>query len=162
MMALIKLPNAFCFCIVLLTHSTLAQIQQNMRSTLVAIQVENLENSIRWYEGMLAFKQIDKKEFKDYGMSIAILELDDFKLELVDNNKALNKNALLKQNGADIITGFAKITFTIDDVVSLYQELKDKGANFAIPLRDSNVDPKEQFFIVTDCDSNWIQFIGPK
>jgi hypothetical protein len=81
---------------------------------------------------------------------------------LVDNDKALNKNAILKQNGTDVITGVAKVTFAIDHLSALFEKLNVSGANFALTLRDSNVDPKEQFFIVTDCDGNWLQFVGPK
>ena len=86
----------------------------------------------------------------------------DFKLELVDNDKALQKNSLLKQNAANDMTGFAKVTFSIDHVDSVYETLKKKDAIFAITLRDSNINPAEQFFIVLDCDNNWLQFIGKK
>ena len=44
----------------------------------------------------------------------------------------------------------------------MYETLKKKGANFATTLRDSNINPTEQFFIVLDCDNNWLQFIGQK
>ena len=91
-----------------ITHSNWAQTASSMRPSLIAIQVENLDSTIKWYEDYLKFKVLDKKEFKDHGLSLAILQLGDFKLELVDNDKALNKNALLRQNGANDMTGFAK------------------------------------------------------
>jgi hypothetical protein len=81
---------------------------------------------------------------------------------LVDNDKALNKNSLLKQHGASDMTGFAKITFRIEHVDAVYEAMKEKGAVFAATLRDSNINPTEQFFIVVDCDNNWLQFIGQK
>ncbi|HEX6890219.1 MAG TPA: VOC family protein [Chryseolinea sp.] len=143
------------------THTNWAQTA-DMRPSLIAIQVENLDTSIKWYEDYLRFSVLDKKEFKDHGLSLAILQLGDFKLELVANDKALNKNSLLKQNGANDMTGFAKVTFSIDHVDSVYQALKKKGAIFALTLRDSNINPTEKFFIVLDCDNNWLQFIGQK
>jgi catechol 2,3-dioxygenase-like lactoylglutathione lyase family enzyme len=156
-------------CIILLlfgglivSNAALSQTNQGMRPSLVAIQVDNLDNSIAWYKDYLGFSVLERKEFKEYGMSISILELHDFKLELVDNEKALNKNSVLKKNEANDMTGFAKITFTIDHVDSLYATLKSKGASFAITLRDSNINPREEFFIVLDCDNNWLQFIGFK
>ena len=133
-----------------------------MRPSLIAIQVENLDSSAKWYEDYLKFRVLERKEFKDHGLSLAILQLGDFKLELVDNDKAVNKNSILKQNDTDDITGFAKVTFTINHVDSVYEKLKQKGAIFALTLRDSNVNPAERFFIVLDCDNNWLQFIGPK
>jgi catechol 2,3-dioxygenase-like lactoylglutathione lyase family enzyme len=145
-----------------INHCNLAQTASSMRPSLIAIQVENLDSSITWYEDYLNFRVIDRKEFKDQGLRLAILQLGDFKLELVDNDKALHKSSLLKQNDANDITGFAKATFTIDNVHSVYETLKKKGATFALTLRDSNMNRDEQFFIVLDCDNNWLQFIGQK
>ncbi|HMG92288.1 MAG TPA: VOC family protein [Chryseolinea sp.] len=133
-----------------------------MRPSLIAIQVENLDSSVKWYQDYLMFSVLDRKEFKDHGLSLAILQLGDFKLELVANDKALHKNALLKENDAKDMTGFTKVTFSVDGVDSVYETLKKKGVTFALTLRDSNINPTEQFFIVLDCDNNWLQFIGPK
>jgi catechol 2,3-dioxygenase-like lactoylglutathione lyase family enzyme len=146
----------------IVSDAALSQANHGMRPSLVAIQVDNLDNSIAWYKDYLGFSVLERKEFKDYGMSISILELRDFKLELVDNEKVLNKNSVLKEYGAENMTGFAKVTFTIDNVDSLYETLKSKRASFAITLRDSNINPREEFFIVLDCDNNWLQFVGSK
>ena len=145
-----------------IAHTNLAQPASSMRPSLIAVQVENLDSSVKWYEDYLKFNVLDRKEFKDHGLSVAILQLGDFKLELVANDKALRKNALLKENDAKDMTGFAKMTFTVDHVASVYDTLKKKGAIFALTLRDSNINPTEQFFIVLDCDNNWLQFIGTK
>lgn len=51
--------------------------------------------------------------------------------------------------GTDI-TGFAKVTFTVPDVATLFQQLTAKGASFAIELRGSNTKPDEQYFVVLD------------
>lgn len=146
----------------IVSDAALSQTNRSMRPSLVAIQVDNLDNSIAWYKDYLGFSVLERKEFKGYGMSISILALRDFKLELVDNEKVLNKNSVLKEYGAEHMTGFAKVTFTIDNIDSLYETLKSKRASFAITLRDSNINPKEEFFIVLDCDNNWIQFVGSK
>jgi len=146
----------------IVSDAALSQTNQGMRPSLVAIQVDDLDNSIAWYKDYLGFSVLERTEFKEYGMIISILELRDFKLELVDNEKALNKNFVLKKNGANDMIGFAKVTFTIDNVKSLYETLKSKGAGFAITLRDSNINPKEEFFIALDCDNNWLQFVGSK
>ena len=146
----------------IISHAVWAQPRHTMRPSLVAIQVENLDNSIEWYKNNLEFKVVDRQDFKEHGLRLAILELGDFKLELVDNDKAFSKNIALQQNGVDDMTGFAKVTFTIDQVNSFYEKLKNSGANFAIALRDSNTNSAERFFIVLDCDRNWLQFIGPK
>jgi Glyoxalase/Bleomycin resistance protein/Dioxygenase superfamily len=152
----------FLLAVVTITHTNMVQTASSMRPSLIAIQVVNVDSSVKWYEDYLKFRVLDRKEFKGHGLRLAILQLGDFKLELVDNDKAVNKNSILKQNNADDITGFAKVTFTIDHVDSVYEKLKQKHAIFALPLSDSNINPAERFFIVLDRDNNWIQFIGPK
>lgn len=92
---------------------------------------------------------------------VAILAFEDFELELVENPKTLKKAELLA-GGATDITGFAKLTFSVADVGKLFRRLRDQGATFAIPLRDSNTRPDQQFFVVLDPEKNWLQFVGPK
>lgn len=133
----------------------------SMRPTLVALQVENLEATIRWYSTYLDFTQKEKRDFPEHGLRLAILGLEDFDLELVENKKTLKKAELLAGKATDI-TGFAKVTFTVSGVARLYQQLTDKGASFAIKLRDSNTKPDEQFFVVLDNEKNWLQFVGKK
>jgi catechol 2,3-dioxygenase-like lactoylglutathione lyase family enzyme len=134
----------------------------NARPFLVAIQVDSLDRSIAWYQNMMGFTLHDKKEFSDYGLKIATMKSGDFELELVDNVKSQNKSDALKKLQADEITGFAKIAFRVDDVSAKHRALKAKGAEFKVELRDSNINPKEKFFIVGDADGNWVQIVGSK
>jgi catechol 2,3-dioxygenase-like lactoylglutathione lyase family enzyme len=135
--------------------------EASMRPTLVALQVVDLDASIRWYTSHLEFQQKVRRDFPEHKLKLAILNLGDFDLELVENAKTLKKADLLS-GGATDITGFAKVTFTIGDVGRLFQRLSDKGATFAISLRDSNTNPGEQFFVVLDNEKNWLQFVGRK
>lgn len=140
----------------------LAQVDAaSMRPSLVALQVENLDASIRWYTSFLGFEQKDKKEFPDHGLKLAILGRGDFDIELVENSKTLKKAQVLGGKDVDI-TGFAKVTFMVPQVDRLFQQLTSKGASFAIKLRDSNTRPDEQFFVVLDNEKNWLQFVGKK
>lgn len=134
----------------------------NARPFLIAVQVDSLDRSIAWYRDILGFTLHDKKEFPDYGLKIAMMKSGDFELELVDNVKSQNKSDALKKLHADEITGFAKIAFRVDDVSAKHKELKAKGAEFKVELRESNINPKEKFFIVGDADGNWVQIVGEK
>jgi catechol 2,3-dioxygenase-like lactoylglutathione lyase family enzyme len=133
----------------------------SMRPRLVALQVENLDASIRWYTTHLEFLPKDRKDFPDHGLKLAILSLGDFDLELVENAKTLKRSQVLAGKDNDI-TGFAKVTFVVPDVRKLFQQLEAKGAQFAIRLRDSNSSAAEQFFVVLDNEKNWLQFVGRK
>jgi len=110
----------------------------------------------------LNFTLLEKKELQDYGLNLAILKVEDFKIELVENKKSLKRNAILKRDEATDMTGFAKLTFTIENVSAVYQQLKGRGANFSVALSDSKINPQDQFFILLDNENNWLQFIGPK
>jgi catechol 2,3-dioxygenase-like lactoylglutathione lyase family enzyme len=151
--------SALVVSVILSTTVAVAAGNPSMRPTLVALQVESLDASVAWYSNYLGFKPSVRREFP--GLKIAILALEDFELELVENPKTLKKAALLS-DGATDITGFAKVTFTVDDVGKLFRQLRDKGAEFAIPLRDSNTRPDQQFFVVLDNEKNWLQFAGAK
>jgi catechol 2,3-dioxygenase-like lactoylglutathione lyase family enzyme len=140
----------------------IAQIHStSMRPSLVALQVGNLDASVRWYTTYLGFQQKEKRDFPDQKLKLAILNLQDFDIELVENAKTLRKAEALSGKATDI-TGFAKVTFTVDNVAALFQLLTDKGADFAVKLRPSNIRPGEQSFVVLDNEGNWLQFVGKK
>jgi catechol 2,3-dioxygenase-like lactoylglutathione lyase family enzyme len=132
------------------------------RPSLVAIQVESLDRSIDWYTTHLGFSVKEKKELPGHNLRLAFLVLMDFEFELVENAKTLKRSEALATKSATDVTGFAKLTFSVDNVANLYEQLKKKGATFAIKLQDSNVDAREEFFIVLDNEGNWLQFKGKK
>ena len=149
--------------VTIVTSISFANAQSpDSRPFLIAAQVRNLDQSIAWYTSMLDFKLIDKKSFPDYGMKIGMLQRDGFQLELVENVKTRPKDEVLKKIEAEEITGFAKVAFHAGDIRGLYKKLQDKKADFKLTLRDSNLNGKEQFFVVTDPDGNWVQFVGQK
>jgi catechol 2,3-dioxygenase-like lactoylglutathione lyase family enzyme len=134
--------------------------QHNLDVSLVAIQVVDLDSCIDWYTRHLDFKIVEQKEFKDYGMRLAILSLGNVELELVETKAALDKAVALKKAAATVITGFAKITFTVADVRNLYKKLEMGKANIVFKLSPSNRNTELHHFIVTDNEGNWLQFIG--
>jgi catechol 2,3-dioxygenase-like lactoylglutathione lyase family enzyme len=149
----------FAFC----ATASVAQVEApSLRPSLVGLQVVDLDASVRWYVSNLAFHQKDRKEFPELKLKLAILALEDFELELVENAKTARKADALAGKDSDQITGFAKVTFTVNGVAMLFRRLKSQGARFAIELRDSNTDPDKQHFVVLDPDGNWLQFVGKK
>jgi hypothetical protein len=136
---------------------------QGLKVSLVAIQVSNLDSSINWYKKNLNFKLRDKKEFPDHGLKMAFLTLNDFELELIENNKSIDHDELLKDypKGTEI-QGFAKLSFTVKDIDSANSFLKANENIFLYDLRKSN-DPKRsdrKWLIITDIDGNWIQLFS--
>jgi hypothetical protein len=156
-----KCAPGFLLVAIAASCGVMAADHASMRPSLVALQVENLDASVRWYTNYLHYELKVRREPPGHQLKLAILSLGDFDLELVENSKTLKKAELLS-GGATDITGFAKVTFTIENVAALYRRLNDQGAAFAITLRDSNTKPDEQFFVVLDNENNWLQFVGKK
>ena len=147
----------FAFC----ATASVAQVEApSLRPSLVGLQVDNLDESVRWYVSHLGFQQKDRKEFPE--LKLAILALQDFELELVENARTVRKAGAVAGKGTDQITGFAKVTFTVNEVATLFRRLKSQGVRFAIELRDSNTESDKQHFVVLDPDGNWLQFVGKK
>ena len=138
----------------------LAQKPDSIRISLVGIQVGNLDSSIFWYSTYLNFELGDKKEFKEAGLKIAFLKRDNIELELVENKKALSKQAVLKEKKATDLTGFAKLTFKISNIQEVYNQMRSTNVNFIVPLKKSTRKNDEMFFIIADNESNLIQFAG--
>jgi catechol 2,3-dioxygenase-like lactoylglutathione lyase family enzyme len=143
--------------------ASMAQVDApTLRPSLVGLQVNDLDVSVQWYVSNLGFQQKDRKEFPQHELELAILALQDFELELVENARTVRKADALAGKASADVTGFAKVTFTVNGVAALFRRLKSQGARFAIELRDSNTDPGKQHFVVLDPDGNWLQFVGRK
>jgi len=44
---------------------------QDLRVSLIAIQISNLDSATKWYKKNLNFKLRDRKEYPDYGLKMA-------------------------------------------------------------------------------------------
>lgn len=146
---------------ILLTTQSFGQATDS-RPILVAIQVKDVEKSAAWYADFLGFSQVGHRELPDQSMKIMVVELNNFRLELVGNAKVLSRTEALQNLNVKDVTGFSKVTFRVPDIRTLYDQLLKKSAHFQIALKESNVNADELFFIVLDVEGNWLQFIGAK
>lgn len=140
-----------------LAQSPAPATSDEVRPYLVAVSVSNLETSAAWYVDHLGFRLVDKKEFPDYKLRIAILERDRFRLELVQTEGAQSPSRLApgSDNPARIL-GFGKLAFLVTDVDARARRMKEKGLKLQLePTRDDKDGTKS--FIVLDPDGNWIQ-----
>ena len=143
-----------------LVHLSFGQTT-DARPVLIAIQVRDVVKSAAWYSDFLGYTPVTKREFTN-GLKITVVELNNFRLELVENVKVLAKADAMQKLNVEDVTGFSKVAFRVSDVRALYTELQKKGARFQIAIKESNVNTDEMFFIVLDVDGNWLQFIGEK
>ena len=144
----------------LLAHLSFGQAT-DARPVLIAIQVHDVIKSAAWYSNFLGYIPIMERQFPN-GVKITVVELNNFRLELVENVKVPSKTEALQKLSIEDVTGFSKVAFRVSDVRALYTELQEKGARFQIEIKESTVNTDEIFFIVLDVDGNWLQFIGAK
>jgi hypothetical protein len=148
------------FAVILLATRSPGQTT-DLRPVLVALQVTNVVASTKWYSDFLGFSTLDQREFPN-GLKITLVELNTFRLELVENPKILSRSDAVQKLRVEDVTGFSKVAFRVSNIRALYDQLKKKKARFQIELKESNVNAEELFFIVLDVDGNWLQFIGGK
>ena len=154
----------FVYALVVYILSAAQSIGQptDSRPVLIALQVNNVTESAAWYSDFLGFSAVDKREFPNYGLKITIVELNNFRLELVEKMKVHSRADALQKLNVEDVTGFSKVAFRVSDIRTLYDQLQKKGARFQIELKESNVNAEELFFIVMDVDGNWLQFFGAR
>jgi len=131
---------------------------------LMAIVVENLEQSLDWYtqvlEGTLE-KPVDS--FPDYGLRIAFLQVGDFHLELIESTAAIQPADLLPNTDA-YLGGWFKVGFMLSDIKAKYDQLKTiEALDFVtgigeLPATNLSISWPTQFFLLKDPDGNYVQF----
>lgn len=88
--------------------------QLNLNFT--AIVVMDIDSSIEWYSTVFGYEVKNRVDNPDYGFSQANLKNGDIHLELIEINKTISVEELLKdQPPKSKVSGFFKIGFTVND-----------------------------------------------
>jgi catechol 2,3-dioxygenase-like lactoylglutathione lyase family enzyme len=132
-------------------------LAHDLRPYLVAINVADLDVSISWYEA-LGFRLARRGDYPQERIRIALLDHDDFRMELVEQAIAEQEgDARARQRDRASALGFVKLTFQVADVHTLAARLQEDGASFVVPVIENNL-TGGLAFIVRDPDGNWIGF----
>jgi predicted enzyme related to lactoylglutathione lyase len=140
------------------------KLAKSIKPSLVAISVANVDETANWYQDNLGFLVKEKKDFPQYSLRLAFLELNGFEIELVEDKKSISLGAIQRHlpeaDDEAKIQGFVKLAFTVEDVEALATRLKNRGVKFQVELAKSNRQEGVKFFIVRDNSGNWLQFLG--
>jgi len=138
------------------------RLSRSIKPSLVAISVANIDETIKWYQDNLGFVVKEKKDFPQFSLRIAFLELNGFEMELIEEKKSVSlpmiQKCLPEAEDGTKIQGFVKLAFTAEDVEALATRLKSKGVRFQMDITKSNRKEGVKFFIVRDNNGNWVQF----
>lgn len=87
------------------------------------IMVKNVKETIAFYENVLGFEKVLSVPENGENLCFAILAKDKISIMLQEQNNLIEEYPTLK---IDEIKPTFTLFITVDDVVSLYEELKDK------------------------------------
>ncbi len=152
----------YYFALILTTIVTLpiysqSKIEPTIEAHFTAIIVKDIDSSIVWYSNNLGFKVLDQVNFEDIGLKQANLENRNIKIELIQSNKTLYAEDILKnQPKKTLIAGFFKFGFLVSDFTGMIKQLEINNVNFhGRIVQDENSGKK--MVIIKDPDGNRIQ-----
>ena len=94
----------------------------------IAVNVKNLEESVKFYRDILGFKQLDTIEMDD-GFSITYMQTPDgAKMELFDYK---GKSPEREKPEAEV--GLRHLAFQVEDVAEHEKELRAAGVTITLP-----------------------------
>lgn len=101
----------------------------SLRPHHVAISVPDFEETIRWYQEKLGFRNvIRREEFSDISTQAANLELNGFQIEIFTRDKSTRSKPPTVAVPDDLlIQGVKHIAFLVDDLDAVVAELKRRG-----------------------------------
>lgn len=127
----------------------------NFKPHHVALTVNNIDESIKWYESKLGFSTSFRRDKN--GMDLAILELEDVRIELFnfeDQTKPLPKfNKDLMQDLH--MVGTKHLCLQVDDLEEAITKLKEKGVEFVTEIDTAAFGGRYIFF--KDCNDILIE-----
>jgi hypothetical protein len=90
------------------------------RPYLVSLSVANLDTSVRWYRDMLGFRETRRLNLPDSSLRIGFLELNGFRLELIEFKDSVSSAAIRSKFPAvddqAKVQGFCKLAFAVTNV----------------------------------------------
>lgn len=105
----------------------------------IGIIVNDIQKSVDFYTGMLGFSIATKIELPEIGMSVAFIEKNGGKIELMERKgkKVPKRSEAAKPKlGENPIPVNDHISFSVENIESTVNELKEKGVVFDLePIR---------------------------
>ncbi len=145
-------------------EDTKAIQKDSFKPNLVALFVEDIDRTLKWYHEKLGF-QIEKEveEYPDYGLKIAFLELNDFHFEIIEKTNSFKPSEITLGKDS-YLGGIFKIGFKTNDLENLYSQLeKFNDVEFVtsigeLPENQLPINWPSKYFLIKDPDGNFIQF----
>jgi len=148
-----------------LTFPMVVHPQESFRVMLVAISVKDLDSTATWYHKYLGFNLMDKKDFPDNNVTVAILENNSVRIELVQHKESVAPSKLIpKLANPALIQGYGKVAYDVADIEQIVRTMKSDSVTFVHNLRDVDRGTFVGYksCIVLDNNGNWVQLYQKK
>ena len=134
------------------------------RPNLVALFVEDIDISLKWYNEKLGF-EVEKEieDYPDYGLKLAFLKSNGFHLEIIEKTNSFQQSEVLL-NEEKYLGGIFKIGLKTNDLENIYNQLKEfEDVEFVtsigeLPENQLPINWPTKHFLIKDPDGNFIQF----
>lgn len=101
----------------------------------IGISVVNLDEAVNWYEDNFGAQEVKRTYKGDLGLTIALLELGDFHLELLQPDRP-EQTTTIEGTLQELLqrVGTSHIALSVSDVRGVYEKLKSNGAELVTEL----------------------------
>jgi catechol 2,3-dioxygenase-like lactoylglutathione lyase family enzyme len=141
--------------LVLAMATPLPAAQPAFRPFLVALLVDDLAASRKWYEDVLAFR-VDAELPAAGDLSGVVLERDGFRLELIARRGSFAASSRVAKDHEALLRGIKKVAFAVDDLTIVLARASARGTTVVRGVHGSRYDGMRSV-ILTDPDGNWVQ-----
>lgn len=131
---------------------------------LVALFVEDIDHSLKWYQEKLKFNvEKEVEAYPDHGLKIAFLESNGFHFEIIEKTNSFTQSEAIPSENK-YIGGIFKLGFQTNALEDLYAHLKSSGSvEFVtgindLPENEIPINWPKKYFLIKDPDGNFIQF----
>ncbi len=123
----------------------------------VTLSVADIQASANWYVEKLGFKVMQHKSYPEFNTTLIFTEKNDFCVELIKDGSAVSGVQRSDPPAHTSIHGVSQFAFETDDVITLKQELIERGV--PIIWEFENKELGGRFIFIRDLEGNLIQFL---
>ncbi|MBT2560643.1 VOC family protein [Pedobacter sp. ISL-68] len=136
--------------------------QEKYRLFGMAISVQNLEESIKWYHDVLGFKLVERSEYPIIHAKTAFVEGAGIRLELLEVEESFRLPELFADPPKHMqLIGNKALILYVDNLTAITKELEKKKVAFA--FKEAQLNNKGlKSTIIRDPDGNFISIFSKK
>lgn len=130
---------------------------KTVRPHAVTMSVPELDPAVRWYSEKLGFQEIQRKNYPEFKTSLAFLELNAYRVELIEDGNSQPGARRADPPGHTAIQGISQFSFLTTDLAGVRTELVRRGVPITWEFENAELGVK--FLFIRDLNGNLIQYI---